>query len=137
MLSRLLPARAKKQEGPVTDLDAIVAESVSFRFKGKNHTLHPIDMETFLKFTNAQSSLMRVLNDKENVLTTRGLAEKYFEVINPLCASISLKDIMDMEQVQIAALYQLIIDMVTGQVPDTGDGKKKRQKINIYDSVRV
>ena len=136
MLSKFLPARAKKQEGPVTDLDAIVAESVSFRFKGKIHTLHPVDMETFLKFTNAQSTLMRTLNDKENVLTPQALAEKYFEVINPLCSSIQLKDIMDMEQVQIAALYQLIIDMVTGQVPGEND-KKKRQKINIYDSVRV
>ena len=136
MLSRLLPARAKKQEGPVTDLDAIVAESVSFRFKGKVHVLHPVDMETFLKFTNAQSTLMRVLGDRESVLTPQGLAEKYFEVINPLCASITLSDIMGMEQVQIAALYQLIIDMVTGQV-DIVEGKKKRQKINIYDSVRV
>ena len=136
MLSKFLPARAKKQEGPVTDLDAIVAESVSFRFKGKIHTLHPVDMETFLKFTNAQSTLMRTLNGKENVLTPQALAEKYFEVINPLCSSIQLKDIMDMEQVQIAALYQLIIDMVTGQVPGEND-KKKRQKINIYDSVRV
>lgn len=134
---KLWPARSKaiRDEGPVADLDAIVSDPVSFRFKGKIHVLKPIDLKDFLKFTNAQASLMRSANDPEKRLSAKELAEQYLSVISPLCDTITLDHIMEMEQVQIAALYQLVIDMVTGQV-DTGDGKKKRAKLQIYDIVQ-
>ncbi len=138
-LSHLWPARSRHQDetGPVADLDAIVAEPVPFRFKGRIHTLKVVDLEHFLKFTNAQSALMKAAGDqKSSPMTPRDLAIKYHQVINPLCDTITVDDIMSMEQVQIAALYQLITDMVTGQV-DFGDGKKKRQKIPIYDIARA
>lgn len=137
MLSKLWPARtAKKIDGPVSDLDAIIAEPVNFRFKGKIHQLKPVDMQTFLKFTSAHSSLMRAAQDPEVKLSAEDLAQKYHQVISSLCNTITVKDIMDMEQVQIAALFQLVMDVVTGQVDD-GDGKKKRMKIQgLYSSVQ-
>ncbi len=136
-ISHLWPARSQKiDDGPVADLDAIIAEPVPFRFKGKIHTLKVIDLEHFLRYTNAQSNLMKAASDQGNPMTAKELAQKYFEVINPLCETISIIDIMSMEQVQIAALYQLITDLVTGQV-DLGEGKKKRQKIPIYDIARA
>jgi hypothetical protein len=137
-MSLFRPTRSQAiDQGPVTDLDAIIAEPVCFKFKGKIHRLNPIDLKDFLKYTNAQAALMRIVNDQEAKLTAQQLGERYLAVISPLCQTITIDDIMSMEQVQVAALYQLVIDMVTGQV-DQGDGKKKRRKLHqIYDSVQA
>ena len=132
---RFWPARTQA-EGPVADLDAIVADPVPFRFKGKIHILKPIELDNFLRFANAQAEIMRTTGDKESKISTEELAKRYHRVFSAVCDTITVKDVMSMEQVQIAALYQLVIDMVTGQV-DMGDGKKKRQKIPLYDIVRA
>lgn len=117
----------------MADLDALVAEPVRFRYGGKIHELKPMSLEQFLRFSNAQSALMSSVNE-DGPMTARALAEKYHRVISSVCDTISLEDIMGMEQVQVAALYQLVIDLVTGQV-QTGDSKKKRRKLEIYESV--
>ena len=133
---KLWPARSKAQrQGPIADLDAIVEEPVYFRFKGKIHTLNPVALDEFLKFTNAQNDLMKSLASTDEKLTAEDLAHKYLAVIEPLCPSITYDLLMSMEQVQVAALYQLVIDMVTGQV-DMGSGKKKRQKVDIYNTAQ-
>jgi hypothetical protein len=136
MLSKLWPARTQNTDGPITDLDAIVAEPVYFRFKAKNHKLEPVSLEDFLKFTNAHDSLMRAIKDPETRLTPHELAEKMHNIFHSVCKTITLQDVLSMEQVQVAAIYQLIIDMVTGQV-DMGEGKKKRTKLPIYDIARA
>jgi hypothetical protein len=131
---KLWPTRTK-QTAPITDLDAIVAETVSFKYRGKVHQLKPMSLEQFLKFTNAQSELLASVNE-DRLLTAKDLAEKYLGVISSVCDTITLDDILAMEQVQVAALYQLVIDLVTGQV-DLGDSKKKREKIPIYSFGQV
>lgn len=141
-MKRFWPARTKaKQQAddtPVADLDAIVAREVPFRFQGKIHKLTPMSLEKFLTYTNAQASIMRNLNGDSKITTAKDLAQLYYDVISAMCSTISLDDVMNMEQAQMAALYQLVIDMVTGQV-DTGDEteKKKRLKISLYESVQV
>jgi hypothetical protein len=135
MISRFLPSRAKAK-GPIVDLDAIVAEPHYFRFKGKIYKVNPVELEAFLKFTNAQATLMRSLNDKDALLSWKELAQRYADVISPLCPDISVEMIMDMQQAQVAALYQLIIDVVTGDIDD-GEGKKKRLKLPLHESVQA
>lgn len=123
---KLWPARTKsKVDVPVTDLDAIVSESVPFRFQGRIHELKPISLAEYLKFLNAMTEMNAAFQDKEAAtpMTARDLAAKYHAVISAVCDSITLDDVMKMEQAQVAALYQLVIDQVTGQV-DQGDGKK-------------
>lgn len=137
MISKLWPARSAKQpDGPIVDLDAIIAEPVPFRFRGKIHVLEPIDLESFLKFTSAQAELMRTLNDKENPLGADEFAQKMHRLYSSVCKTLTLQDVQKMEQSQVAALYQLVLDLTTGQV-DKGDGKKKRTKIPIYDIARA
>ena len=137
MKSKFWPTRSKavSDTEPVTDLDAIVAEPVPFRFKGKIHFLKPFSLEEFLKFTNAQTRLTNSLSSTEQI-SPKELAEKYHSVISSVCDTITVQDILSMEQAQVAALYQLVIDLVTGQV-DIGDGKKKRKKLDLYDSARA
>lgn len=134
---KIWPTRTKHVDTePVTDLDAIIAEPVSFRYKGKIHTLRPMRLDEFLKFTNAQANLMGSLKDTANPMTAKALAKKYHEVVFSVCETITIDDILGMEQVQVAALYQLVIDLVTGQVKTGDDSKKKRQKIPLYESVQ-
>lgn len=129
---KLWPSRTKaKNVDPVTDLDAIISEPVPFRFKGKTHFLKPVTVAEFLKFANANPKLLNGITEPD--LTAQILAERYFDVISSVCDTITLKDIQSMEQAQVAALYQLVLDMVTGQV-DMGDGKKKRKKVDLYDT---
>jgi hypothetical protein len=123
MIRKLWPARTKAlEEAPVADLDAIVAEPVPFRSKGKVHYLKPFSLAEFLKFVNAKGNLEKAMTG--SALTPEHLAHAYHAVIAAVCDTITVDDILSMEQVQVAALYQLVIDMVTGQV-DSGDGKKK------------
>lgn len=132
MISKLWPARSKASIGPVTDLDAIVSESVTFRFKGKVHNLKPISLAEYLKFINAMAEMNKAFEEKDkSPLTAKDLASKYHAVIAAVCDTITLDDILSMEQAQVAALYQLVIDQITGQV-DHGDGKKKRMRVPIY-----
>lgn len=132
MIKKLWPSRTKHIDGPVADLDAIVAVPVPFRFKGKIHELKPFSLAEFFKFMNAKVSLENVLTGAAPP-TPRDLAKQYHGVVSAVCDTITVEDILSMEQVQIAALYQLIIDMVTGQV-DLGEGKKKRLRLDLYDS---
>lgn len=127
---------AKQDDGPISDLDAIIVKSVPFRFKGKIHRLDPINLEDFLKFTSAQATLMTAMSNQELQLSAKDLAQKIFNVFSSVCSTLTLDDVLAMEQVQVAALYQLVLDMVTGQV-DMGEGKKKRAKIPLYDIVRA
>lgn len=135
---KLWPARSNKvteAQGPITDLDAIVSTPVTFRYKGRIHTLKPMTVEEFLRFTSAQSVLLDTIKDDAKI-TPQELANRYHAVIASVCDSITVDDIMGMEQVQVAALYQLVIDLVTGQV-DTNDSKKKRVKVQLYDYVQA
>ncbi len=136
MLSKLWPSRTQAQDiGPISDLDAIVADPIPFRFKGKIHILKPIALDDFLRFSNAQAEILRAAN-AEVRMSVDDLAFKYHRLFSSVCDTITIDDVKGMAQVQIAALYQLIQDMFMGQV-DMGDGKKKRQKIPIYDIARA
>jgi len=134
LIGKFWPKKAKEIKPdvkPVADLDAIIAEPIPFRFKGKIHLIKPIELEEYLKFANAQSDLMQT-SEEDGSLPAKILAEKYHRVISAVCDTISLDDVLSMSQAQVAALYQLVIDAITGQV-DKGDGKKKRLKIPIYE----
>lgn len=136
MILKLWPTRSKyKDAEPVTDLDAIIAAPVTFRFDGKIHKLKPMQLDEYLKFSNAQSRLLANLKDDAPKLNARELARQYLDVVSSICDTITIEDILRMEQVQVAALYQLIIDITTGQVKTEAGKKKSRQKIQIYDSV--
>lgn len=134
---KLWPARTQaKQVEPVCDLDAILAEPVAFRWNGTIHYLKPMQLDEFLKYSNAQSKLMAEVSS-ETKLDPNTLIQRYHAVISSVCDTISVEDIKSMSQAQVAALYQLVIDLVTGQVVVPGDSKKKRLKLPLYESVEV
>lgn len=131
-----LSRKPEKQVEPVTDLDQILAEPVPFRFKGRIHYLKPVALDEFLKFTNAQMKMVEFLKSEDSgPQTAEDLAKKYHAVISSVCDTIKVKDILSMSQAQVAALFQLVVDRIAGQV-DLGDGEKKkpRMRVPIYDT---
>lgn len=129
-------ARDSANQAVDTDLDALLSEEVTFRFNGRVHKIKPISLAEFLKWTQAHTSLMDSIKSDQEIITPKMLAEKYHEVISAVCDSITVADVESMEQAQIAALYQLVIDKMTGQVPTSDGVKKKRMRIDLYNSGR-
>lgn len=123
MLKNLMPSRTAKKSGSVlTDLDAILTQSVSFRLHGRVFEIVPVSTERFLLYSQKLSKFFS-LKDKEG-LSADELIDGYHEVISSLVPDVTRKDIADMTQSQIGALFQLVIDTVTGH-SQTDEYKKK------------
>ena len=112
-------ARQQIQGGTdvVADLDALIEQRVSFKLHGKVHEIKPISSKDFLIFTNNLSKLME-LKDK-NKIEAEELIEKYHGLISSLCDTIKIEDIESMTQPQVGALFQLLLDSVTGKAQAT------------------
>lgn len=123
--------KARDLSGPVVDLDAISRDPVHFQFQGAVHEIRPITVEEFLNFTNANARFIERLKSSES-MTGEELIAAYAQVIGTVCSSIGEKEIAAMEQAQVAALYQLVIDTVTGHVK-TGEAQKKRAQLGLYE----
>lgn len=123
-----LQAKRKQQSEAtlVSDLDAMVAKPVAFRLHGRIHEIKPISLEEFYKFANAWTT---VLNWKDS----DGISPKEYlkgltELFQSVCDSITEDDVLRLTQAQAGALFQLIIESVTGKAqvePVVSDGEKK------------
>jgi hypothetical protein len=116
----------KKEMPVVSDLDAMIADPVPFRFGGKVHKIKPISVMEFYKYTNALSELMKL--KERNDVTATEMLDGYFSLFNSVCDTITHKDIESMSAAQIAALFKLTVDSITGasQVSPVDEKKKIR-----------
>jgi len=124
---RLWPARSKHTAELVADFDALSSEPISFRLNGKIHQIKPINTAEFFKYANAYAKLMQMLDEKRTTIHPRELIERYFEVFSSVCDSITMADIENSNNAQMAGLFQLIIDTVSGR--SQADQKKTLQKM--------
>lgn len=122
-----LRSKVESSAQVVSDLDALVAEPIAFRFKGRVHEIKPISTIELLKFTNAFATL-QALSAKSGTVSVEELVSAYAEVISSVCPSITRADVEEMTQAQVGALFQLVMDSVTGKAhasPGSNDGEKK------------
>lgn len=122
--ARLLPARGRAKAidaQVVSDLDAIIARPVAFRWQGQTHVLEPIDVSMFLQVSEAIAK-MEALMRKEGFDLSEAI-DTYADVIGSVCKTIGRKELMQMTQAQVGALLQLVYGHVTGKVH--ADDKKK------------
>jgi len=122
-----MPTRHQfSEEGVYANLDQLIAEPLPFRVHGKVHILKPVTTEEFYFLTNALSRLY-TLRDQEKGVKADELIEAYFQVVSSICSTITRKDIEDMTQPQIGALYSLVLEHATGrsQKIDHEELKKK------------
>ena len=97
----------------VSDLDAMIADSVPFRFAGKIHHIKPISVLEFYQYTQALGKLME-LKDSAKV-TGEDLVDAYFNLFRSVCDTITHADIEKMTTAQAGALFALTIECVTGK----------------------
>ena len=114
---------SKKDYELISDLDSILSEPISFKLHGRVRVIRPVSTEEFLRFSNALAKLYD-LQEKSGV-TPEELISRYFDLAKSIIEDISRKDIEDMAQVQIAGLFALLMDVVTGKAHADNEKKKK------------
>lgn len=118
----------KPEAQVVSDLDAMVAQSVAFKLHGKIHNIKPISVKEFYAFTNAMLSIQG-LETAEHV-TPAQIIDLYATLIRSVCDTVTRHDIEQMTQAQCGALLNLIVECVTGKAHAQGDGTGSEQKKN-------
>lgn len=117
----------KKLDGPVaivSDLDKMISEPIAFRLHGKVHSIKPLSVKEFYKYSNALARL-NGLRDKDQV-GKDDLIDSYFVLFSSVIDSFTIKDLENMTQVQVSALFQLILDAVRGRAYTDEEEEKKK-----------
>lgn len=104
----------------VADLDKLIAEPVPFRWNGSIHFIKPISTKEFLSISEGLATLDKLRRAEQ--VTAEELLDGYSKVFSAACETIGRKEIEQMTQAQIGALYQLILDTITGK--SHGEEKK-------------
>ncbi len=130
-MKKLWPSRTQSKPSEViADLDALIADPVSFKMHGKTHTIKPVTTKEFMQFTNAYA-LFWEMKDKETV-TPDELIDRYFDLISPICDSVKREDIANLTQAQVGALFNLVIEVVTAKAHvDTAQKKTSLSQTRI------
>lgn len=110
---KLRPARQINYE-QVADLDAMLSEPVAFKLHGKQHVIRPLDVEQFMKLTGALTDIYALQKQKD--VTAETLVDTYYALMHECCSSITREDIENMTQQQVAALFELVIETITGKL---------------------
>lgn len=118
----LLEGTNSKSIRLVTDLDAILADPVAFRFNGKTHYIRAVTTKEFYQFMDSYQGIVDTLNDP---MATRGaIVKSAHSVVSSVCDSITLDDVMQMNHLQVKALFKLIIQSVSGSEIEIDEKKK-------------
>lgn len=117
LFQKLRPTRQKYLESAtnsVADLDAMLVEPVSFKLHGKTHVIKPLNVEQFMILSVALVDIMEL--QKQQNISPETLIEKYYALISSACDSITKQDIREMSQQQVSALFNIVIETITGKV---------------------
>lgn len=113
---------------PFVDLDALITESVKFKFKGNTYEIKPIALDSFMKFNNAWFDLQQMI--KENRVNEDESMDVSVSLIKSVCDNLPEELIRkEMTVAQIGCLVQLIVETVTGRDTDEDSIKKKVFKL--------
>lgn len=105
----------------VADLDALMVEDVPFKLFGKVFKIQPPTTLNFLAFTNELIEVQNFMEKKS--VTPAECIERYVALISAVCPEFDKATIEKMQQPQIAALFQLVLDSVRAR--SQGEAKKK------------
>lgn len=105
----------------VTDLDRLLAQPVGFRWKGKTHFIKPMSNAVFLNTLNELASLSNLFKDGRT--NTKVVVQAYAKLFRNVCDTITEKDVGEMSQAQIMALFRLVNNCVTGEAQVEGEKK--------------
>lgn len=113
LIKEIKEKRGVEEYEVVVDLDALVDEEKTFKFKNKIHKIKPIDLKIFLLLTEAFSQLEKLGSEKQ--ITKETIIDSYYAIISEVCDTITKKDIEEMSFVQLNALLKYLIDLLSGK----------------------
>ena len=111
----------------VSDLDKILTETVSFKLHGKIFRISPITSKQFFKYTLALDSLHKISGE----IDAQELINRYHDLMKQVIPEIEREDIAKCSQAQIAGLFRLVINTITGYQEDLSleESEKKKNKL--------
>lgn len=105
----------KKAAAPETqiicDLDSVVEKRAAFTLEGVTHYVNPVTTQNFVIWVTKLAELKKEM-DAESV------KQKYFEMINFMCPTVTMKMINKLTQAQCVMLFAAICDKVMGKQPE-------------------
>jgi hypothetical protein len=127
ILDKLMhPDLAKESiHGPVeivTDLDRLISNGVGFKWNGKVHVIKPMKNRTFLLMLNELGKMDQL--NKSGIRDQREIVRAYARLFAVVCDTISFRDVEEMTQAQIRALFGQIMACVMGQAQVKEQEKK-------------
>jgi hypothetical protein len=137
METKLKPARtfSEPRIKIITDLDALVSNSIGVKLGGKVYRINPVDTETFMKLSANLSAIQKILDKREKgeEIFDAEVYEVYTDFIQSVCPDITLSVLKSCTLAQINALVVTITkhmmggtqnEMQSDEVTDTGEKKK-------------
>lgn len=107
----------------ISDLDSILSRTVGFKYEGKIFEIPPLSLEMFLLAVQGLATLDH-LKTKEDVGIDE-LKAAYLKLFGVVCPRVTMKIVESMGHQQIAALLNLVIEVIMGKA--TLDLEKKSQ----------
>jgi hypothetical protein len=108
----------------VADLDRIISKSVAIILNGKKHIIRPITSAQFFLYAAELAKLNDILPGNPS---KKEIIDQCFAVVSQICPSLTHEDVRTASDAQMAGLYRVIIDAVTGyRYPDN---EKKNMKM--------
>lgn len=110
-----LSGPAAPEVSVVVDLDELTRRHVGFRWKGIIYQIPPLEFETFLRVMNQCAVLDELRTSKK--LSEEQLTTAYFQLFvqMQITPAIKRQDIKTMHHTQIAALFNLIVEVIMGK----------------------
>jgi hypothetical protein len=107
----------------IADLDALMADSVWFKWEGRLHEIRPMNLKSFMRVMNKYADL---LNGKtKSDTTTEELYTLYGHFFSEVCPTIGPAEVAKMSVPQVAALFNYVVNTITGKAQAEDAEKKK------------
>lgn len=115
-----------EREDIVKDLDLLVGKKKCFVFQGKKFFLNDINLETYIKLTNALYNLEKISNSKK--ISKEDLINSYFSIVKSVCPDFQKKDLLSLNLAQLFLLIKMIIDIATGKSSEFINKEEDKKK---------
>lgn len=117
-----------KKNKVVLDIDSIVSESQFVRLHGKVHEIKPVLVAEYFLLANSMATVSELVNRKGAIVLDE-MVDAYYGVISSVCPTITKKDIRACSHMQVAQLYQFVMDHISGRISD--EKKKTLTKMTL------
>lgn len=109
--------------GPVSDLDALISEPVTFKLHGQIFSILPVTTEVMFRAMEKLAAIEGMRDGKS--VSAEDLVKRYYDLFHAVCPEITMRHVEDMTQSQAMSLLQLVVDSVTGKAQAEIEKKKK------------